>query len=253
MPSGRLARALPLGGGALAPFVAALVLAGCTTPVVAPGPGPATATVRPGPDAAMTAVPEQTTCQVARDLSADPPVRPGALWPGAYEERAVAFRDTRRDAAGCAPTPRPPTECDGVTFPWVASSGRETYAWSGARRVLTGLAAGRLAAGSDPSRGSVVLEYVALRFDHGDPARASTHELLADLVRRCGGGRPGALGGVRGLVGTQVSIFGAGTTARGVLVGQGDDLLWLLVDGDAWSPDSERRAVPLALGRLHSG
>ena len=261
MPSGRLTRALPLCGGALAPFLAVLVLAGCTTQSAAPEPDPnpprnqANRTNQAGPtsDAGMTAVPEQAACFVEKDLSADPPLRPRELWPGAAEERAVAFRETRQDAAGCAPTARLPAACDGVTFPWVFSQNREIYAWTGARRVVAGIAAARLAVGSDPGRGSVVLEYVLLRFDRGDPARTATGEILADLVQRCGRGRAGSLGGVAGLVGEQTSIFGAGTRARGVLVSEGDDLLWLLVDGGAWSADSERRAVGLAARQLRAG
>ncbi|GAB3876131.1 hypothetical protein [Terrabacter terrigena] len=128
-----------------------------------------------------------------------------------------------------------------------------TYSWSGARTVVAGLAAARLAAGSYLSRGNVALEYVLLQFDPGDPARAATADLLADLARRCGSGRAGRLGGVQGLVATQKSIFGSGSSARGVLVAEGDDLLWLMIDGAAWSAESERRVVQQAVKRLRTG
>lgn len=202
----------------------------------------------------MTAVPEQVTCFVEKDLSTGPPVQPAEIWPGAAEVRAAASRITRHDAPGCHPTATPPTTCDGVTFPWVFAQEREIYSWTGARSVVSGIAAARLATESDLSKGNVALEYVLLRFDPGDPARGATGELLADLVRRCGGGRPGTLGGVRGLVATQMSIFGSGNDkGRGVLVSGGADVLWLMVDGAAWSTDSERRALGLAAQRLRVG
>ncbi|MGO4597890.1 hypothetical protein [Terrabacter sp. 2RAF25] len=254
MPSGRFTRALPLVGGALAPFLLCLALGGCTTQAPVPQPDPSTPTGGASLDSGMTAVPEQVTCFVEKDLSTGPPLQPGELWPGAAEVRAAASRITRHDAAGCHPTATPPTTCDGVTFPWVFAQDREIYSWTGARTVVSGLAAARLAAGSDLSKGNVALEYVLLRFDPGDPARGATGALLADLVRRCGGGRPGTLGAVKGIVATQKSIFGAGDDrGRGVLVSGADDLLWLMVDGAAWSTDSERRALGLAAQRLRAG
>ncbi|MFM6847699.1 MAG: hypothetical protein ACKOVB_01160 [Terrabacter sp.] len=202
----------------------------------------------------MTAVPEQAGCFVEEDVPSDLQPQPGELWPGAAQERSVAQRFTRRDTAGCEQTAKPPVDCEGGAFPWALSQDRETYAWSGARTVVAGIAAARLVAGSDLSKGGVALEYVLLRFDPGDPARSTTGGLLGDLVRRCGHARPGSVGGVNGLVATQPSFLGPGNpAARGVLVSAGDDLIWLLLDGGAWSPDSERHAVGLAAQRLHAG
>jgi hypothetical protein len=257
MPSGRLTRAFPLVGGALAPSLLCLVLGACTTQAPAPQPNSPSASSASGGSTlgeGMTAVPEQDTCFVEKDLSPDLQLQPGELWPGAAQERSVAQRFTRRDVAGCAPSPKPPADCERGAFPWVLSQDRETYAWSGARKVVAGIAAARLAAGTDLGEGNVALEYVLLRFDPGDPARATTGRLLADLVRRCGHARPGSLGGVKGLVATQPSFFGSGNpAARGVLVSEGDDLLWVLLDGGPWSSQSERRAVGLASERLRAG
>ncbi|NUR80559.1 MAG: hypothetical protein HOQ21_08960 [Dermatophilaceae bacterium] len=261
MPSARFTRALPSFGGALALVLSAVVvLNGCTTAGPAPQPNPSNLT---NPDnstgeasvvGGSTPVPEQVTCFSERDLASAAPVQPGELWPSAAEERAVAQRFTRHDVPGCAPASPPPVGCDRGAFPWVLSDDRENYAWTGARTVVAGIAAARLAAGSDPSKGNVALEYVLLRFDRNDPARARTSALLTGLVRRCGGGRPGTLGGVKGLVASQQSFFGSGNPdGRGVLVSDGDDLVWLMIDGGAWVSESERRAVGLAARRLRAG
>ena len=249
MPSGRVTRALPLGGGALALFAGlSFTVAACTSGATGPRPRPTSSAVESG----MTAVPEQTTCFVEKDLSLDPPVRARELWPGGFEERSVATRVTRQSSPGCAPTARPAATCEDVRFPWVFAGERETYSWTGARRVVAGIVAARLAAGSDPSKGALAVEYVALRFDAGDPARATTGAMLTALVRRCGNGRPGTLGGLNGLVGTQHGFFGAAEPGRGVLVSEGDDLLWLSVDGDAWSRDTERRALGVVADRARA-
>lgn len=263
MPSDRLTRALPLCGGALAPLLLALVLGGCTTQTTEPRSISSDSSVSVGssnrigrvtPDTGMTPVPQQVTCFVEKDLSPDLQLQPGELWPGAAQERSVAQRFTRLDAEGCAPTAKPPGDCERGAFPWVPSQDRAAYAWSGARSVVAGIAAARLAAGPGVSEGDVALEYVLLRFDRGDPARATTSSLLSEIVRRCGHARPGNLGGATGLVATQESFFGAGhPAARGVLVSEGDDLLWLLLDGGAWSSASEAHAVGLAVRRLRAG
>jgi hypothetical protein len=200
----------------------------------------------------MTAVPELATCFVEKDLSRDPPVLARELWPGALEERSVATRFTRQRTRGCVPTARPAPTCDDVRFPWVLPAEREIYSWTGARRVLAGIVAARVAAGPDPSKGAVAVEYVELRFDAGDPARAATGAMLADLVRRCGNGRAGTLGGLTGLVATQRGFFGAAQPGRGILVSAGDDLVWLSVDGGPWSRDSERRALGVVAERVRA-
>ena len=282
MPSGRLTRALPLCGGVLASFLPTLLLAvmlavvlgACTTQGRVPQSNP-TSSANPASagsasagsesanpsragsatlDTGMTAVPEQPGCFVEKDLPPELRLQPGELWQSVAQERAVAQRFTRRGAEPCASMAKAPTDCERGAFPWALSQDHEAYAWSGARTVVAGIAAAHLTAGPDRSGGNVAIEYVVLRFDAGDPARSTTGALLAELVRRCGHARPGHLGGVAGLVATQPSFLGPGSpAARGVLVGTGDDLLWLLLDGGAWSSDSERHAVGIAVTRLRTG
>lgn len=260
MPSGRLTRALPFVGGAL---VLCLGLAACTadqptaqgssarawlgTP---PGTRPgASAGVTPTVADGMTTIPEYPACAAETDLGDRPPVRATDLWPGASATGGRGTEVRARPGVPCREVPAPVPDCSLPVFGWSSSTNEELLGWTGADRVVSGLAGARVAAASDPGQGSLVVDYVQLRFRRGDPRLAGTRTHLEDAMRRCGGGRPGALGGVRGFVATQDSLTGA-DSVRTVLVSDADHLVWLALDGGAWSSTSTERAVRRTLEQL---
>ncbi|WP_256792368.1 hypothetical protein [Terrabacter sp. Ter38] len=262
MPSRLLARALPFVGGALA---LCLGTAACTTdqprpqgsptgPWVGTAPGvqlgdPAVGTPAPGGD--MTAVPEDSSCAAGTERGAGLPVRPADLWPGASATGGRATEVRARPGVPCPAEPAPEPDCGLPVFAWSSSTNEELLGWTGAERVLSGFAGARVAASSDAGTGSLSVGYVSLRFREDDSRLAVTRAHVEDAMRRCGGGRPGTLGGVSGFVASQESLVGA-DPVRTLLVAGPDRLVWVALDGGAWSATSTERAVHLTLQRLRT-
>ncbi|CAN7323392.1 hypothetical protein LJR027_001642 [Terrabacter sp. LjRoot27] len=199
----------------------------------------------------MTAVPEDSACAAETDRSATSPVRAAELWPGASVTGGRATEVRARPGVPCPDVPAPVPDCALPVFAWSSSTNEELLGWTGADRVLSGLAGARVAAASDPGKGSLQVGYVRLRFRAGDPRLGETRAQLEDAMRRCGSGRPGSLGGVTGFVATQESLVGA-DPVRTLLVAESDRLVWVALDGGAWSAASTERAVRLTLARLRT-
>jgi len=262
MPSGRLARALPFVGGALA---LCLGTTACTpdptqaqrgptgawfgTPPAVQQGDPAVGTPTPGDD--MTAVPEDSACAAGTDRGASLPVRAADLWPGASVTGGRATEVRARPGVPCPAVPAPEPDCGLPVFAWSSSTNEELIGWTGADRVLSGFAGARVAASSDAGKGSLSVSYVSLRFRQGDSRLAVTRAHLEDAMHRCGSGRSGTLGGVTGFVASQESLVGA-DPVRTLLVTEPDRLVWVALDGGAWSATSTERAVRVTLERLRT-
>ncbi|MDN5778243.1 MAG: hypothetical protein L0H96_15175, partial [Humibacillus sp.] len=212
------------------------------------GGGSTSLTTEPG----MTPVPESSPCVSIVDLAADAvPVRPDAIWPGLGATSFNATRAVSRHRAGCA-APRPPEPDCTVSFPFTVQGVDDVVLAFALDRLVTGEARVTVAASSAGATSEQrIISYRSMRRQAGAAGETALAWLRSAVVR-CAGGSPGRLGGMGGLVGSVSSPDSPSGRARSLFVVSGDLAIWVVLDGGAWSPASDRQAVEAAVSRLRS-
>ncbi|MEO6998472.1 MAG: hypothetical protein ABI112_10345 [Terracoccus sp.] len=203
-------------------------------------------------DPGMTPVPESSSCASTEDLNAEAvPVRPDAIWPGLGVTSFNASRTVSRHRAGCAAQRPAGPDCT-VSFPFTVQGPEDLVLAFALDRLVTGEA--RVTVAASPAGATSSQRIVAYRSMLREPGRAGEAALawLRSAVATCAGGRPGRLGGTSGLVGSVSSPDSPSGRARALFVVSGDLSVWLVLDGGAWSPQSDREAVGAAVSHLRS-
>jgi hypothetical protein len=253
-----------LVGVALATTVAT-ALAACTSEQGRPGGGGATATapaVRGSdppaaqPDPGMTFIEAAPRCTTRRPLTGPGRVPLDAVFPGA---ESSALSDPKETVPGpdAADRTRCPGElpaaprCEGLV-PWTGLLPDAFVPASGARRLVEGylLTMPKQAGNQAPpesSAGTKVVTFSLVDLVAGDPAGLADD--LDVAFAACAKARPSTVAGVRALVGTVRSEYGAGT-AEVVLLRRGTHLVWASLDGSGWKQGEQQRAVAALVARL---
>ncbi|MEO5743730.1 MAG: hypothetical protein ABIQ53_03950 [Terracoccus sp.] len=248
---------------------AALVLTGILGSACTPNPLPSPPTVLSSPNGrstaigggeqsavatgrGMTPVPESSLCASTVDLAADAvPFRPDAIWPGPGATSFNASRTVSRHRTGCAARLPAAPDCT-VGFPFTVQGNDEVVLAFALDRLVTGEARVTVAASPAGATSSQrIISYHSMLRQAGAAGEAAL-AWLRSAVATCVGGRPGRLGGTSGLVGSVSSPNSPSGRARSLFVVSGGLAIWLVLDGGAWSPASDRRAVDAAVLSLRS-
>lgn len=245
------------------------ILGSACTPSPPPSASPSPATVLPSPngrftavggegqsalatDPAMTPVPQSPVCGSTVDLTADAvPIRPDAIWPGLGATSFNASRTVSRHRADCAAKRPAEPDCT-VSYPFTAQGPDEEVLAFGLDRLVTGEARVTVAASpAGTTSAQRIISYHSMRRQSAKSGEAAL-AWLRSAVGTCAGGRPGRLGGTSGLVGSVSSPDSPSGRARSLFVVSGDLAIWVVLDGEAWSPTSDRQAVDAAVSRLRT-
>ena len=240
--------------------VTGILGSGCTTSPPAEGPSVTShSTVaggggasRLGADPGMTPVPESSPCVSTVDLAADAvPVRPDAIWPGLGATSFNATRTVSRHRVGCV-APRPPEPDCTLSFPFSVQGPDDLVLAFDLDRLVTGEA--RVTIAASPAGATSAQRIISYRSMLRQPGTAGESALgwLRSAAATCAGARPGRLGGAGGLVGSVSSPNSPSGRARSLFVVSGDLAIWLVLDGGAWSPESDRQAVAATVTALRS-
>lgn len=203
-------------------------------------------------DPEMTPVPESSPCASTEDLATDAvPVRPDAIWPGLGATSFNASQTVSRHRAGCSAQRPAEPDCT-VSFPFTVQGPEDLVLAFALDRLVTGEA--RVTVAASPAGATSSQRIVTYRSMLREPGTAGESALawLRSAVARCAGGRPGRLGATSGLVGSVSSLDSPSGRARSLFVVSGDLSVWLVLDGGAWSPASDREAVDGAVSHLRS-